>query len=617
MPAAPNARFKMKTTSPQTLPIAALITSPTNPRKVFAEEPLKQLAETIREHGILQQLLVRPIDGGKYEIVDGERRYRAAQIAGLDSVPVRVRDLSDADVIVLQLVCGADGQAVSLSPLEEAEGYQRALELRDEKGRELFTMAKLATKLGSSKAHISSRVALLKLPEPLQLKIREGVLQAGVAYALTRLPDETDRAAAADEILSTPEPMSQRAALELLREKYMAPLAAAPYRLDDETLPGPDGTPQACTKCSHNSAVQEGGRRPACMMPACYRGKCNAVWARRCETAQAAGMRVLSDAEAKAVFDKNSAEPELAPDSPYVAIDSKPDYRHVPDAVEDKSLPTWRQMIDEAKEKNGIEVPVVLARDSNGRAWELVETKLAIEAARGIEDIFRKDAVGFVARSTDEFKAAAARERAEAKARIEKAQLALAAVFAAARPHEQTLSTPEDWGLLTQLVIEHMSGEALDLLVRHLKLSHDAGPFGRSDALKAWALEHQEERLGLLWAMLTAQGLRQSGFAAPQYRDVARLLAFDPDEPEAAQKQVSEEPKTQDKTAELRDAIDRLAGEENLSVRLLDRATKFLFQKKYADLKNEAELTVLLESLRKQRQRTADKAKQTADATND
>lgn len=148
------------------------------PRKNFDDDALKQLAESVSTHGILQPILVRALDQveEKYEIIAGERRWRAAQIAQLHEVPVIVAQMNDEEALEIALI--ENLQREDLNPLEEAEGY---LKLMDEFGH---TQGKLSAVIGKSRSHIANTLRLLNLPENVQAFVNDGSLTAGHARAL-------------------------------------------------------------------------------------------------------------------------------------------------------------------------------------------------------------------------------------------------------------------------------------------------------------------------------------------------------------------------------------------------------------------------------------------------
>ena len=152
------------------------------PRKSFDDESIAELADSISRHGVLQPLLVRPLIGGGYQIVAGERRWRAARMAGVKEVPAVVRDLSESEVMQLALI--ENLQREDLNPVEEAGGYQALIE---EYG---FTQEDVARTVGRSRPAVANALRLLALPEDLREMVSEGVLSAGHARTLLAFPDE-------------------------------------------------------------------------------------------------------------------------------------------------------------------------------------------------------------------------------------------------------------------------------------------------------------------------------------------------------------------------------------------------------------------------------------------
>lgn len=160
------------------------------PRRDFSEQALSELADSISQHGILQPLLVRPIPGGGYQIVAGERRWRAARMAGLGEVPAVVRELTDEQVTELALI--ENLQREDLNPLEEAKGYQSLMDSY------AMTQEDVAKTVGKSRPAVTNVLRLLGLPEDLQQAVAEGKFSAGHARALLGFPDEASMRAAAE-----------------------------------------------------------------------------------------------------------------------------------------------------------------------------------------------------------------------------------------------------------------------------------------------------------------------------------------------------------------------------------------------------------------------------------
>lgn len=152
------------------------------PRKVFSDEAIAALADSIREYGVLQPILVRPLGTGMYQIVAGERRWRAARMLGLDEVPVNIKELSDLEAMQIAIV--ENLQRENLNPLEEASGYSELIEKFG------MTQEKVAKLVGRSRSAVANAVRLLTLPESVQKMVENGNLSAGHARALLAFDDE-------------------------------------------------------------------------------------------------------------------------------------------------------------------------------------------------------------------------------------------------------------------------------------------------------------------------------------------------------------------------------------------------------------------------------------------
>jgi ParB family chromosome partitioning protein len=158
------------------IPIELLHANPNNPRKTFREDEIEDLARSLREKGLLQPLVVRPRADGEYEIVAGERRWRAAQRAAFHDVPVIVKPLSDGEALEIAIV--ENVQRSDLNAVEEAQGYAQLIE------RFGYTQQQLADAVGKSRSHIANTLRLLTLPESVRRHILDGSLTAGHARAL-------------------------------------------------------------------------------------------------------------------------------------------------------------------------------------------------------------------------------------------------------------------------------------------------------------------------------------------------------------------------------------------------------------------------------------------------
>lgn len=198
-----------------TLPIAQIKPNKGQPRKSFKEEDLSELTDSIRQNGVLQPLLVRK-KGNEYEIVAGERRYQAAKAAGLDEVPVIIREISDEDVFKLALI--ENLQRSDLTPLEEARGYRQLIK---DKG---LTQEELAHILSKSRSAITNTLRLLDLPKEVQSYVEEGTISAGHARAILAVPTEDGRIRLAEKVVTE--------RLSVRQTEALAPLYATAQQED-------------------------------------------------------------------------------------------------------------------------------------------------------------------------------------------------------------------------------------------------------------------------------------------------------------------------------------------------------------------------------------------------
>ncbi len=205
-------------------PLEALRPSPYQPR--IKKEGLEELAASIKEKGILQPLLVREITPGLYEIVAGERRFQAARLAGLEKIPVIVKELSAQEAVELALI--ENLQREDLNPIEEARGYQRLLE---EFG---LTQEEIACKVGKSRTAIANTLRLLRLPEDIQEDLLEERLSAGHARALLALENPQLMRKVRNEILK--KGLSVRQTEALVKRLKETPTTPSSRKTDPDLL---------------------------------------------------------------------------------------------------------------------------------------------------------------------------------------------------------------------------------------------------------------------------------------------------------------------------------------------------------------------------------------------
>ncbi len=188
------------------LPLDSISPNPRQPRTVFDEEAMNELVDSIREVGMLQPIVVRPLGGAKFELVMGERRWRAAQQAAVDTIPAIVRETADHDLLRDALL--ENLHRAQLNPLEEAAAYQQMLE---DFG---CTQEELASRIKRSRPQISNTIRLLRLPPTVQRRIAAGVISAGHARALLAIEDPGGQERLARRVVA--EGLSVRAVEELV-----------------------------------------------------------------------------------------------------------------------------------------------------------------------------------------------------------------------------------------------------------------------------------------------------------------------------------------------------------------------------------------------------------------
>lgn len=169
-----------------TLPLDVLQPSSFQPRRYFSETQMRELAESIKQNGVMQPIVVRPISHGRYEIIAGERRWRASKMAQAKNIPVVIRELTDKQALEFALIENIQRQ--DLTPLEEAEGYKRIMdEFR-------YTQEQLSDTLGKSRSHIANMLRLLSLPTEVKELVEQGEITPGHARTLIGLDNAAELA---------------------------------------------------------------------------------------------------------------------------------------------------------------------------------------------------------------------------------------------------------------------------------------------------------------------------------------------------------------------------------------------------------------------------------------
>lgn len=254
------------------LPLGTIVASTTNPRKTFHPERMAELAESIKATGVHTPVLVRPLPASRvqdtadmsprptFELVTGERRFRASQMAGRPSIPAMVRALTDDQVLEIQII--ENLQRDDLHPLEEAEGYERLMQEKDKTGNP-YTADTLGAEVGKSRTYIYNRLKLLALCDEAREAFYKGDLDASTAQLVARIPVKKLQLEALENITETAwrptdtsvigDKISFRKAREIVQEKFMLDLAKAPFDIKASALLAKAGS---CTECPKRTGNQ-------------------------------------------------------------------------------------------------------------------------------------------------------------------------------------------------------------------------------------------------------------------------------------------------------------------------------------------------------------------------
>ena len=264
------------------LPLAVLTESATNPRRIFEDSALKELAESIRSQGVLSPLLVRPLTDQSFEIIAGARRYRAAQMAEAPTVPVRIVNLTDAEALEAQLI--ENLQRRDVHPLEEAQGFKALLNLEDPK----YSIEQIGAKVGKSPAYCATRVRLTELAVPVVEAFYAEEIGVGHALLLAKLQPAQQEQALANCFREEWNGAGAKAKRILLPVRHLQQwiehnvlllLKQAPFNKRDPQLVPAAGSCVECPKrTGHNKLLfaDVSGNSDACTDPNCYAAKLDA-----------------------------------------------------------------------------------------------------------------------------------------------------------------------------------------------------------------------------------------------------------------------------------------------------------------------------------------------------
>ena len=215
---ADNSIEEIASTSAVKLKIMDIEPNRDQPRKIFDEDALAELADSIAKHGVIQPLLVRPMPDGSYQLVAGERRWRASRMAGLTEVPVVIKELSDDEAMALALI--ENLQREDLNAIEEAQGIKALMDTLS------LTQDEAAERVGKSRPAVANALRLLKLPDSVIAFVSDGKLSPGHARALLGFKDEQDIIETADLIIE--KGLTVRNVEKLVKKRNKEPKAEKP-----------------------------------------------------------------------------------------------------------------------------------------------------------------------------------------------------------------------------------------------------------------------------------------------------------------------------------------------------------------------------------------------------
>lgn len=298
-------------TSAKMIPLKCIAESKANPRKTFAG--MDELVASVKEKGFLQPILVRPIAEGKFEIICGARRFRAAKQIGYESMGCIVRDISESEAMQLRII--ENSQRADVHPMEEAEGYQALM--REHK----LSVDEIAAHTGKSKSTIYQRLSLLMLVPEARKLFYDGALSATIALMVARIPDTEDQKRAVKRICDKHNPMSARHAADWIMREFMLNLKDAPWDKDDAALCPDAGSCKLCPKRTgaNPNLFSDVGDKDLCTDPTCFAQKMAAHDANRLADAASKGFEVISPEDAAKLFQYR----QLKHNAPFVDINEK------------------------------------------------------------------------------------------------------------------------------------------------------------------------------------------------------------------------------------------------------------------------------------------------------
>lgn len=521
--------------------INRLIPWASQPRKHFNEAALADLTESVRKHGVLSNLIVRPEwavgavteseitarcekygegEPAKFGIVSGERRFRAAQRAGLETVPMVCKPLTDPDAMLINL--SEQIQHGELTPLEEGAAFQQMLDYLGDDGQPLHTADSLAAGLGKDATYVINRIKLLDTSSSMRTALEAGTIPVTQALIVARIPLEESRAEAAKAILTGGAgggPMTVDQTQDYVATHYMRQLKGAPFNQDDALLVPAAGSCTTCPKRTGNNPAVFGEvkRGDICTDPTCFLTKCQALHTRR--TAELQYGKALTAEESAPLFQEH-APTLLRWDGEWVDIEDRPDKHLLKSEV--KTAPTWGELSEKAR-KAGMSLDVVHAIDGAGHTRTLVKQAQLVAAAPKLgEPVFAENG-SRAPKAVDPADKRITEEREKNERQLKQTLAGMAALQLNMRLFEM----PPAFARLLPVVLDLIGHDGLWLLCKLLGLKT-----GEPVAMVKTLLKHtrtwtEAKRCELFLLAIVAPGARWSGIKADGVATLAEMLHLD------------------------------------------------------------------------------------------
>lgn len=338
------------------IPIASLRASETNPRKSFDPKSMAELVQSIAQRGVINPILVRPLKSG-FEVVAGERRFRAARECGLEAIPATVRTLDDDEVIEIQVIENLNRE--DLEPMEEAEGFRILHE------RKKLSVDEIAGRIHRSPSYVYQRMRLARLPLPIKAAVTAGEIPVHAAPLLTSIPSEKQQIEALDDLRRNIGPLTLDHVRDVVR-RYQTSMERAQWDVNDASLVPAAG---ACTGCLKRTGACESLfkeiENDVCLDAACFEAKSDAHYRIVSQKAIDSGGKVLSAKASKEVVPWGST---AAYGSGFKSLDET--------CHADRQQRSYRELLRDAT------LPITAAKTPDGVIVELVDEKAAIDVLK-------------------------------------------------------------------------------------------------------------------------------------------------------------------------------------------------------------------------------------------